>query len=225
MGKIVVSQLVSVDGVSHDPAGVEGFERGGWTFELDSDGERMDLRGKGGEEFHIAETRDSAALLLGRKTYEVFAAVWPLQQERPLAANLNSMPKYIVSSTLEDAEWNNSTVLSGELTEEVGRLKRDIDGDILVYGSTQLVQMLVEHGLVDELRLMVHPVVVGAGKRLFGETSDKLPLRLVDSKQVGEGVLIHTYELVQAAPQGKPHVPDMIGAEAESFESRANRLR
>jgi dihydrofolate reductase len=215
MGKIVVSQLVSVDGVSDDPAGVEGFERGGWTFELDPDGERIDLRGEGGEEFHVAETRDSAALLLGRKTYEVFAAVWPLQQERPLAANLNSMPKYVVSSTLEDAEWNNSTVLSGELTEEVGRLKREIDGDILVYGSTQLVQTLIEHALVDELRLMVHPVVVGAGKRLFGETSHKLPLRLVDSKQVGEGVLIQTYKPVRDAANGEQHVPDMIGAEAE----------
>jgi dihydrofolate reductase len=215
MGKIVVSQLVSVDGVSDDPAGVEGFERGGWTFELDPDGERIDLRGEGGEEFHVAETRDSAALLLGRKTYEVFAAVWPLQQERPLAANLNSMPKYVVSSTLEDPGWNNSTVLSGELTEEVGRLKREIDGDILVYGSTQLVQTLVEHGLVDELRLMVHPVVVGAGKRLFGETSHKLPLRLVDTKTVGDGVVIHSYKPVRDAPHGEQHVPDMIGAEAE----------
>lgn len=196
MGKIVVSQLVSVDGVSDDPAGIEGFKRGGWTFELDSDGERVTLRGEEGEEFNLAEARDSAALLLGRKTYQVFAAVWPPQQERPLAANLNSMPKYVVSSTLEDAEWNNSTVLSGEMTEEVERLKREIDGEILVYGSTQLVRTLFEHGLVDELRLMVHPVIVGAGKRLFGETSEKRPLRLVDSKQVGEGVVILTYEPV-----------------------------
>jgi len=196
MGKIVVSQLVSVDGVSDDPAGIEGFKRGGWTFELDSDGERVTLRGEEGEEFNLAEARDSAALLLGRKTYQVFAAVWPPQQERPLAANLNSMPKYVVSSTLEDAEWNNSTVLSGEMTEEVERLKREIDGEILVYGSTQLVRTLFEHGLVDELRLMVHPVMVGAGKRLFGETSEKRPLRLVDSKQVGEGVVILTYEPV-----------------------------
>src|SRR5215211_4035081 len=196
MGKIVVSQLVSVDGVSDDPAGIEGFKRGGWTFELDSDGERVTLRGEEGEEFNLAEARDSAALLLGRKTYQVFAAVWPPQQERPLAANLNSMPKYVVSSTLEDAEWNNSTVLSGEMTEEVERLKREIDGEILVYGSTQLVRTLFEHGLVDELRLMVHPVMVGAGKRLFGETIEKRPLRLVDSKQVGEGVVILTYEPV-----------------------------
>jgi dihydrofolate reductase len=202
MGKIVVSQLVSVDGVSDDPAGVEGFKRGGWTFELDSDGERVDLRGEEGEEFHLAETRDSAALLLGRKTYEVFAAVWPLQHERPFAANLNSMPKYVVSSTLEDAEWNNSTVLSGEVTEEVERLKREIDGQILVYGSTELVQTLFEHGLVDELRLMVHPVLVGAGKRLFGETSDWKPMRLVDTMTVGDGVAILTYELAPQAAGG-----------------------
>jgi dihydrofolate reductase len=198
MGKIVVSQLVSVDGVSDDPAGIEGFERGGWTFELDPDGERVDLRGEEGDELNASETRDSAALLLGRKTYEVFAGVWPQQEGRPLADNLNSMPKYVVSSTLEDAKWNNSTVLSGETTEEVGRLKREIDGEILVYGSTRLVRTLIERGLVDELRLMVHPVVVGAGKRLFGETSAKQPLRLVDTKTVGDGVVILTYEPVQA---------------------------
>jgi dihydrofolate reductase len=132
MGKIVVSEMVSVDGISDDPAGVEGFKRGGWTRKLDSDGERVDLRGEEGEELHLAETRDSAALLLGRKTYEVFAVVWPQQEGRPLADNLNRMPKYVVSSTLEEAEWNNSTVLSGEMTEEVERLKREIDGDILV---------------------------------------------------------------------------------------------
>jgi dihydrofolate reductase len=118
-------------------------------------------------------------------------------------------------STLEDAEWNNSTVLSGEISEEVGRLKREIDGEILVPGSTQLVQTLIEHGLVDELRLMVHPVVVGAGKRLFGETSDKRPLRLVDSKQVGEGVVILTYEPIRDPGSGEKHGPEVIGAEAE----------
>jgi dihydrofolate reductase len=215
MGKIVVTQLVSVDGVSDDPAGVEGFERGGWTREPDADGERVDLRGEEGEEFNASETRDSAALLLGRKTYEVFAGVWPRQEGRPLADNLNSMPKYVVSSTLEAAEWNNTTVLSSEMTEEVGRLKREIDGEILVYGSTQLVQTLIERGLVDELRLMVHPVVVGAGKRLFGETSDKRPLRLVDSTQVGEGVVILTYEPVRDPGQGERHAAEPIGAEAE----------
>jgi dihydrofolate reductase len=215
MAKIVVTQFVSVDGVSDDPAGIEGFKRGGWTFALDSDGERAQRGGEEGEGFLLAEARDSAAILLGRKTYEVFAVLWPQQEERPLAAYINSMPKYVVSSTLEDAEWNNSTVLSGEMTEEVGRLKREIDGEIVVYGSTQLVQKLIEHGLVDELRLMVHPVVVGAGKRLFGETSDKRPLRLVDSKQLGAGVVILTYEPVRNAAQGKQHVPDMTGSKAE----------
>jgi dihydrofolate reductase len=215
MGKIVVSQLVSIDGVSDDPAGVEGFERGGWTFELDPDGERVDLRGDEGDAFHVAETHDSAALLLGRKAYEVFADVWPQQEGRPLADNLNGMPKYVVSSTLEHANSNNSTVLSGEVTEEVGRLKREIDGDILVYGSTQLVQTLIEHGLVDELRLMVHPVVLGAGKRLFGETSDKTPLRLVDTRTVGEGVVVHTYEPIRDTGQEERRAPERIGAEAE----------
>jgi dihydrofolate reductase len=197
MGKIVVTELVSVDGVSDDPAGAEGFERGGWTFALDSDGERVRLRGEEGEELLLAENRDSAALLLGRKTYQVFAGFWPQQEGRPLADIMNRMPKYVVSSTLEDAEWNNSTVLSGEMTEEVGRLKREIDGEILVPGSSQLVQALIENDLADELRLMVHPVVVGAGKRLFGELSDKKPLRLVDTKTVGDGVVIHTYEPVR----------------------------
>jgi dihydrofolate reductase len=215
MGRIVVTELVSIDGVSNDPAGFEGFERGGWTFQLDSDGERVMLRGEEGEELVVAEARDSAALLLGRKTYEGFAVIWPQQEGRPLADIINRMPKYVVSSTLEDAEWENSTVLSGELTEEVGRLTREIDGEILVYGSTQLVQTLIEHGLVDELRLLVHPVVVGAGKRLFGETSEVRPLRLVDSKQVGEGVVILTYEPVRDPGHGERHFPATIGAEAE----------
>jgi dihydrofolate reductase len=202
MGKIVITEFVSVDGVSDDPAGAEGFERGGWTFAPDSDGERVRLRGEEGEELLLAENRNAAALLVGRKTYESFAGFWPQQEGRPLADVINRMPKFVVSSTLKDAEWNNSTVLSGEMTEEVGRLKREIDGEILVPGSTQLVQTLIEHGLVDELRLMVHPVVVGAGKRLFGETADKWPLRLVDSKQVGEGVVILTYEPARVGATG-----------------------
>jgi dihydrofolate reductase len=212
MGRIVVTELVSLDGVSDDPAGFEDFERGGWTYELDSDGERVMLRGEGGEEFNVAEARDSAALLLGRKTYEGFAVIWPQQEGRPLADILNRMPKYVLSSTLEDAEWDNTIVLSGELTKEVERLKREIDGEILVYGSTQLVQALIEQGLVDELRLMVHPVVVGAGRRLFGETRDKWSLRLVDTKQVGEGVIILTYE---PAPAG------VTGSQAEDVEGVA----
>jgi dihydrofolate reductase len=215
MGRIVVSELVSIDGVSEDPAGVEGFGGGGWASELDSDGKRVFVRGEDGEELVVAEARDSAALLLGRNTYEGFAVIWPQQEGRPLADIINKMPKYVVSSTLEDAEWENSTVLKGEVTEEVQRLKREIDGQILVYGSTQLVQTLIEHGLVDELRLMVHPVVLGAGKRLFGETSDKMPLRLVDTRTVGGGVVVHTYQPARDPGQGARRVPETIGAEAE----------
>jgi dihydrofolate reductase len=215
MGKLVVTEFVSVDGVSEDPAGFEGSERGGWTFAPDSDGERVRLRGEEGEDLLLAENRDAAALLLGRNTYEFFAAFWPQQEGRPLADVINSMPKYVVSSTLEDADWNNSTVLSGEMTEEVGRLKREIDGEILVPGSTQLVQTLIEHGVVDELRLLVHPVVVGAGKRLFGETTEARPLRLVDLKLVGESVVILTYVPVRDPGQGERQVPPTIGAEAE----------
>ena len=215
MGRIVVSELVSIDGVSDDPAGVEGFERGGWASEFASDGERVFVRGEEGEEFVVAEARDSAALLLGRKTYEGFAVIWPQQQGRPLADILNRMPKYVVSSTLEDADWGNSTVLSGEMAEDVWRLKRDVDGQILVYGSTQLVRTLLEHGLVDQLRLLVHPVVVGAGRHLFGETSDKKPLRLVDTRTVGSGVVILTYEPVRDLGHGERHVPEAIGAQEE----------
>jgi dihydrofolate reductase len=203
MGRIVVTELVSMDGVSDDPAGIEGFRRGGWASELDSEGERVFLRGEEGEELIVAEARESAALLLGRKTYEGFAVVWPQQAGRPLADILNRMPKYVVSSTLEDAGWENSTVLSGELTEEIARLKREIDGEILVYGSTQLAQTLIEHGLVDQLRLLVHPVVVGAGRRLFGETSDRKPLRLMDTRTVGDGVVILDYEPVREPGQGE----------------------
>jgi dihydrofolate reductase len=202
MGKIVVTELVSVDGVADDPAGADGFERGGWTFGLDSDGERVRLRGEDGEELLLAENRDAAAMLLGRKTYDSFAGFWPEQEGRPLADIINGMPKYVVSSTLGDAEWNNTTVLSGEMTEEVGRLKHEIDGEILVPGSTQLVQKLLENDLVDELRLMVYPVVVGAGKRLFGELSETKRLLLADTRTVGDGVVIHTYEPVPDPEEG-----------------------
>jgi dihydrofolate reductase len=215
MGRIVVSEFISVDGVSDDPAGAEDSNRGGWTFAPNSDGERVRLRGEEGEELLIAENREAAALLLGRKTYEFLAGFFTQQQGRPLADVVNNKSKYVVSSTLEDAEWNNSTVLRGELTEEVGRLKREIDGEILVAGSTQLVRTLFEHGLVDELRLMVHPVVVGDGRRLFGETTARKPLRLVDTKTVGDGVVILTYETVRDSGQDERDVPNAIGALAD----------
>jgi dihydrofolate reductase len=191
MGKIVVTEFVSLDGVMEDPGGAEGFKHGGWTFEFD--------QGDEGNQFKLDETLEAEALLLGRVTYEGFAAAWP-SMEDPVgfADKMNSMPKYVVSSTLENPEWNNSTVLKGDLAEEVGTLKREIDGVILVGGSAQLAQSLIELDLVDEVRLMVFPVVLGSGKRLFGEASDKRTLRLADSKTVGDGIVILTLERVQA---------------------------
>ena len=187
MGKIVVTEFVSLDGVMEDPGGAEGFKHGGWTFEFDS--------GDEGNQFKLDETLEAEALLLGRVTYEGFAAAWP-SMEDPVgfADKMNSMPKYVVSSTLENPEWSNSTVLEGDLGEAVGKLKQEIDGVILVGGSAQLARSLIELDLVDELRLMVFPVVLGSGKRLFGEASDKRTLRLADSKTVGDGIVILTLE-------------------------------
>ena len=186
MGRIVVTEFVSLDGVIQAPGGGEDFKHAAWSFEID--------RGEEGDKFKLDETLDSEALLLGRVTYEGFAAAWPTRDEDEFSNKFNSMPKYVVSSTLEDPEWNNSTVLKGDLVQEVKRLREEVDGDIVVHGSAQLVQALLENDLVDELRLMVFPVVLGSGKRLFGETSDKKPLRLVDSKTVGDGVAIMIYQ-------------------------------
>jgi dihydrofolate reductase len=185
MGRIVVTEFISLDGVIEDPGGSEDYKYGGWSFEIS--------RGDEGDKFKLDEALDSAALLLGRTTYEGFADAWP-SRDGEFADKFNSMPKYVVSSTLKDPEWTNSTVLSGDLASEVSRLKEEVDGDIVVHGSAQLAQALVEQGLVDELRLMVFPVVLGSGKRLFGETSDKKPLRLSDSRTVGDGVAILIYE-------------------------------
>jgi dihydrofolate reductase len=185
MGKIVVTEFVSLDGVMEDPGGAEGFKHGGWTFEIN--------RGEEGDEFKVDETNASDALLLGRRTYEGFAEAWP-SRTGEFADKFNAMPKYVVSSTLEEPAWNNSTVLKGDLADEVPRLKERHDGDVVVHGSAQLAQALLEDDLVDELRLMVFPVVLGSGKRLFGETPDKKPLRLVDSRAVGDGVAILVYQ-------------------------------
>ena len=185
MGRIVVTEYVSLDGVMQAPGGGEDFQHAGWTFEID--------RGEEGDKFKLDETLESKALLLGRVTYEGFAASWP-SMEGEFADKFNSMPKYVVSSTLQEPEWNNSTVLKGELVEEVSKLRQRLDGDIVVHGSAQLVQTLIEHDLVDQLRVMVFPVVLGTGKRLFGGTSDKKRLRLVDSKTVGDGVAILIYQ-------------------------------
>ncbi len=184
MGRVVITEFVSLDGVMEAPGGGEGFEHAGWTFEI--------ARGEEGDKFKLDEVLDAEAQLLGRVTYEGFAAAWP-KMEGVFADKFNSMPKYVVSSTLRDPEWNNTTVLAGDMAEEVSRLKQSVGGDILVAGSAQLAQGLIEHDLVDELRLMVFPVVLGKGRRLFGETSAKKRLQLADSKIVGDGISILTY--------------------------------
>ncbi len=186
MGRIVVTEFVSLDGVMEAPGGGEDFEYGGWSFEID--------RGDEGNKFKLDETMASDALLLGRRTYEGFAQAWPdRDDEAGFADKFNSMPKYVVSSTLSDPQWNNSTVISADLPEEVAKLKAEHDGDIVVHGSAQLVHALLDQDLVDELRLMVFPVVLGRGKRVFGETSDKKSLELTDSTVVGDGVTILVY--------------------------------
>ncbi|HEY2939946.1 MAG TPA: dihydrofolate reductase family protein [Gaiellaceae bacterium] len=190
MGRIVVTEFMSLDGVVEDPGGSEDFRHGGWSFAI--------ARGDEGDRFKLDETMASEALLLGRVTYEGFAEAWP-SREGEFADRFNTMPKYVVSSTLEAPEWTNSTVLKGDVVEEVAKLREERDGDVVVHGSVRLVQALIEHDLVDELRLMVYPLVLGAGKRLFGETSDKKPLRLVDSRVVGDGVAILIYQRADGA--------------------------
>lgn len=186
MGRIVVTEFVSLDGVIEDPGGSETFRHGGWSFEIS--------RGDEGDKFKLDEVFSSEALLLGRVTYEGFAAAWP-SREGEFADKFNSMPKYVVSTTLEDPEWNNSTVIKGDVAEEVSKLKEQLDGDVVIHGSATLVQSLVEDDLVDEYRLMVFPIVLGSGKRLFGDSSDASALRLVGSEPVGpDGVVILTYE-------------------------------
>ena len=191
MGRIVVTEFVSLDGVMEDPGGSENFKYGGWTFEID--------RGDEGNKFKLDETMESDALLLGRVTYEGFAEAWP-SREGEFADKFNNMPKYVVSSTLRDPAWNNTTVLSGDLADEVSKVRESTSGDVYVHGSAQLAQALLEQDLVDELHLMVFPVVLGAGRRLFGETTAKKPLQLVESKTVGDGVAIMIYRPARAEP-------------------------
>jgi dihydrofolate reductase len=184
MGTIAVTEFISLDGVVEDPGGAEDFKYSGWTFEID--------RGDDGNAFKLEETMATDALLLGRVTYEGFAEAWP-SREGEFADKFNSMPKYVVSSTLKTADWNNSKVLGGDVVEEVSKLKADTEGEIVVHGSVQLTQTLLEHDLVDELRLMLFPVLLGQGKRLFGQTSDKKTLQLTESRTVGDGVVILIY--------------------------------
>jgi dihydrofolate reductase len=191
MRKVVVSEFLSVDGVMEDPGGAEQFEHGGWTFQFD--------RGPEGDKFKLDELLASDALLLGRVTYEGFAAAWPtMTDEVGFADKMNSMPKYVVSTTLEEPlEWNNSTLIRGNVAEEVSKLKQEQGGDILINGSGELVHTLMEHDLIDEYRLMVFPVVLGSGKRLFRDGSHTTALKRVDTKTVGSGVLILTYQPAQ----------------------------
>jgi dihydrofolate reductase len=182
MGRIVVSQFVTVDGVIEDPGGSEGMERGGWAFLFD--------RGEDGNQFKLDEVMESSALLLGRKTYEGFAAAWPTR-EGDFADKFNTMPKFVVSATLTDPEWSNSTVIG---PGDLAKLKEEQDGVILVNGSRRLVDELVAQGLVDEFRLMVFPIVLGKGLQLFGDTGATKALELVESRPVGdEGVLVLVY--------------------------------
>src|SRR5215207_4459843 len=190
MGKIVVSDNASLDGVIQDPAGDEGFRRGGWVGLIKDRPELSKLA--------LNEALGAEALLLGRRSYQWFAARWP-SRSGELADRLNNMPKYVVSSTLEDPKWNNSTVLRGDVVNEVSKLKHELDGEIVVPASFQLVRTLIEHDLLDELRLKIFPVVLGAGARLFGETREKKPMRLLDTQTVGGGVAFLTYELVRDA--------------------------
>jgi dihydrofolate reductase len=190
MGRIVVSENLSLDGVVEDPAGDEGFERGGWV------GLIKDRPGAG--RLALEEALGTDALLLGRRSYEWFAARWP-SRSGELADSLNSLPKYVVSSTLEDPEWSNSTVLGGDVVNDVSKLKQELDGDIVVLASFELLRTLLEHDLVDELRLKIYPVVLGAGKRLFGESAGKRAMRLVDSQTVDGDVAFLTYERVRDA--------------------------
>ena len=188
MGKIVISENVTLDGVVQDPAGAEGFGRGGWLGRVGERGREE------AAEVLLAEALGAEAQLFGRRTYEFLAARWP-SRSGELADRLNDMPKYVVSSTLKDPDWNNSTVLSGDVIREVETLKEELEGEIVVAGSIRLVRTLMENDLVDELRLMIYPVVLGAGERLFGETSDQRPVRLVETRTVDDLAYL-TYESV-----------------------------
>jgi dihydrofolate reductase len=192
MGKIVVTTNITLDGVVRDPDGQEGFALGGWF------GRFGDKDLEGWAKVETEEALGADALLLGRRSDEWFATRW-LSRTGEWADKLNSMPKYVVSSSLKDPMWSNSTVISGDVVSEVSKLKQQISGEILVYASYQLVHTLIEHDLVDELRLVIFPVVLGAGKRLFGETSDQKPMRLVNTTTIGDGLAFVTYEVLRDA--------------------------
>jgi dihydrofolate reductase len=184
MGRVVVTEFVSIDGVMEAPGGEEGYRHTNWTFEFPDEGQY---------EYKLEELQESEALLLGRVTYEGFAAAWPERtDEQGFADKFNAMPKYVVSSTLRDPDWNNTTVLEGDFTDSVPRLKEEIDGNIVVHGSNMLVHGLLEHDLVDELRLMIFPVILGVGKKIFPALEDKIAWDLADHRQYGS-IVVHAY--------------------------------
>ena len=192
MGRIVISENVTLDGVVQDPTGEEGFRYGGWFVDVG----KNDLEAF----FKVAleEALRAEALLLGRRTFEIFAGRWP-SRTGELADRMNAMPKYVVSSSLKDLDWNNSTVIDGDATTEVTKLKERLKGEIVVLGSRRLSHTLIENDLVDELRLTVYPFVLGAGERLFGEIGDRKAMRLVDSRTIGDGLVYLAYEFVRDA--------------------------
>jgi dihydrofolate reductase len=192
MGKIIVSENVTLDGVIQDPAGDEGFRHGGWVGRIGARGREEAAK------VAVDEALSTDAMLLGRRSYEFLAARWP-SRTGALADRLNSKPKYVVSSTLQDPDWNNTTVLHGDVVNEISALKRQVAGNIIIAASIQLVRTLIEHDLVDELWLMIYPVVLGAGERLFGETSDKTSVRLVDARTVDNDLVYVTYRAVRDA--------------------------
>jgi dihydrofolate reductase len=194
MGKIVATEFISLDGVIEDPGGSEDYVHGGWTFEID--------RGEEGNAFKLGELEEAEAQLLGRVTYEGFAAAWPEREGDPqmggFAKKMNTMPKYVYSTTLESADWQNTTVLAGDFATDIAKLKEEVDGVILVAGSARLVQGLIAADLLDELRLMLFPVILGSGLRLFTDDGGKVPLTLADARTVGAGVQLLTYEQTAA---------------------------
>jgi dihydrofolate reductase len=197
MGKLVVTEFVSLDGIAEDPGGAEGTDHGGWTFRFPTP-EGMQFKGE--------ELQASDVQLLGRVTYEGFAAAWPAMEEAAgdFAKKMNAMPKVVISTTLTDAAWNNTTIISGDVAAEVAKLKDQYEGDVLVAGSLTLVDTLRAHDLVDEYRLMVYPVVLGSGKRMFKDGAAGLGLELVDSRKAGPDVLLLTYRPASSEPAEPP---------------------
>jgi dihydrofolate reductase len=192
MGKIVVSENISLDGVGQDPLGEGEFRHAGWfDHVIGSDRPKW-------AELETEEALSAEALLLGRRSYEFFAARWP-SRSGEWADRLNTMPKYVISSSLGTADWNNTTILNGDVMGEIAKLKQERTGEIVIYASFQLVRALIEHDLVDEMRLLIFPIVLGAGERLFDQASDKMPMRLVNTRTVGEGLVHVTYEIVRDA--------------------------